>query len=51
MVRSALLAALFWAVQSGPAWMKLDQARAASAMTGKPVFIYVAVDPKTGEFT
>jgi hypothetical protein len=51
MARSVLLAVVFWAAQSGPAWMRLDLARAASALTGKPVLLYVAVDPKTGDFT
>lgn len=51
MFRAALWAALLCGAQHGPAWMKFEQARAASAMTGKPMLVYVAVDPKTGDFT
>jgi len=54
MLRTALIAALAavpWGSPHGPAWMKLEQARTASALTGRPVCIYVAVDPKTGDFT
>ncbi len=53
MMRAAVaaLAALLAGAQQGPSWMKLDQARAASALTGKPVLVFVAVDPHTGDFT
>jgi len=51
MLRAALVAAFLCGMQHGPAWMKLEQARAASGLSGKPVLLYVAVDPETGDFT
>jgi len=50
-MRSFLLVLLLWAVPPGSqdvGWLKLDQAKAIAATTGKLILVYVACDPLSG---
>lgn len=50
-MRTTLLLLGLWAAASAPqdiGWLKLDQAKAIGAHTGKLILVYVACDPKSG---
>lgn len=50
-MRIPLLALILWAVPPGSqdiGWLKLEQAKAIGANTGKLILVYVACDPKSG---
>lgn len=50
-MRNALLVLGVWAALGGPQdipWLKLDQAKAVGANTGKLILVYVACDPGSG---
>jgi hypothetical protein len=50
-MRSLLLVLCLWAVPPGNqeiGWLKLDQAKAIAASTGKLILVYVACDPLSG---
>lgn len=50
-MRSLLLVLCLWAAPGGSSeigWLKLDQAKALGASTGKLLLVYVACDPQTG---
>jgi hypothetical protein len=50
-MRATLLVLVLWAAAPSPqdiGWLKLDQAKAIGAHTGKLILVYVACDPRSG---
>lgn len=50
-MRVALLVLGLLAGGGSPNWLKLEHARVLAAKTGKPILLYVGINPQSGEFS